>query len=272
MVDISTALNNLIDAAFQYAPRIVLAIVVLLIGFWIINNLTKTLGKTLDKSGIDQGIQPFLKSLLSVLLKVLLIFSVAGIVGIETTSFVAMIAAAGFAIGIALQGSLGNFAAGVMILIFKPYKVGDLIQVEEEEGYVKEIQIFNTILTTFDNKTIIIPNGMAIDGKITNLSTRQYLRLNLEVTMPYDEDFAKVEDIILTALKNTPKVLEDPAPFVGIKAFDSHSIILAVRPYALTDDYWFVYFEANKAVKRALGENNIKVAYSEGVEMGRIGR
>lgn len=264
--------EQLSEMAIAYAPKILLAIAVLVIGLRLINWVADLTGKMMQRNNVSEDIRPFLESMLGMILKILLLFSVAGIVGIETTSFVAVLAAAGFAVGMALQGSLSNFAAGVMIIIFRPYRVGDLIQVEGEMGHVLEVQIFNTIISTFDNKTVIIPNGIAISGIITNLSTRDYLRVDLNVSMPYAEDFDKVEAIILDALHNTPKVLKDPAPFVGIESFDSHNIILSVRPYTLTEDYWDVFYGANRAVKQALGANGIKVAYSEGVEMGAIGK
>ena len=268
---LSNYLDKLIGMTIEFAPKLLLALVVLIIGLWIIRNIVKMIGKTMDKSNLDKDIQPFLKSLVGVLLKVMLLFSVAGIVGIETTSFVAVLAAAGFAIGMALQGSLGNFAAGVMILLFKPYRIGDLIKTQDQTGHVQEIQIFNTIISTPDNKTVIIPNGQAISGPITNLSTREYLRLDLNIAIPYEEDFPKVERIILEALLSTPKVLSDPAPFVGIEQFDSHNIKLAVRPHAKTEDYWEVYFNSYRNVKEALSRNGIKMAYSEGIELGNIG-
>ncbi len=269
--DISSYMNQAITMAIEYAPKFIMALVVLIVGLWIINKLVDIAGKAMEKSGVSEDIRPFLSSLIGVLLKVLLLFSVAGMVGIETTSFVAMLAAAGFAIGMALQGSLGNFAAGVMVLVFKPYKVGDVVKIEDEMGHVKEIQIFNTLVKTFDNRTVIIPNGTAIGGIITNLSTEKFLRVDLQVAMPYAEDSKKVIGIIKEALKNTPKVMQDPEPFVGIEAFDSHYVTMAVRPYAMTEDYWDVYFAANEAVKNALGKNGIKMAYSEGVELGDIG-
>lgn len=268
---LTSRLETFQTMAMEYAPKLVMAVVVLLIGLWIVNRLVSVVENLMERSGLSEDIRPFLTSLVSVLLKVMLIFSVAGIVGIETTSFVAVLAAAGFAIGMALQGSLGNFAAGVMVLIFKPYKVGDLIDVQGQTGHVQEIQIFNTIIATPDNRTVIIPNGSAISDVITNLSTREYLRVDLNVSMPYAEDFDKVESIILDALRNTPDVLTKPAPFVGIETFDSHNVLLAVRPHCKTEDYWDVYFNASRNVKKALANNGIQVAYSEGIELGSIG-
>lgn len=264
--------EQITNMVINYAPKLALAVIVLLIGLRIINRLSDGILKMMERSGISQDIRPFLGSMLGISLKILLLFSVAGIVGIETTSFVAVLAAAGFAVGMALQGSLSNFASGVMILIFRPYKVGDLVEVEEVMGHVEEIQIFNTIIVTLDNRTVILPNAVAVSGIITNLSAKKTLRVDLNVTMPYAEDFEKVETIILNALKETPKVLEEPAPYVGIETFDSHNIVLAVRPYANTEDYWDVYFESNRNVKKAMGEHGIQVAYSEGIELGNIGK
>ncbi len=260
-----------VSMIMEYTPKLLLAVVVLLVGLWVIKRITGMIGKTLQRSNISRDVQPFLRTMVDVILKVLLVFSVAGMVGIETTSFVAVLAAAGFAIGMALQGSLSNFAAGVMILVFKPYKVDDIIKVEDEMGHVTEIQIFNTIIATFDNKTVIIPNSTAISGIITNLSTREYIRVDLNVHIPYAQDFPKVKDALEQALRNTPKVLANPHPFVGIETFDSHNVVLSVRPYCNADDYWDVYYAANQNIKAALAENGIQVAYSEGIELGKIG-
>ena len=272
MEELNSYTEKAIDMLMQYAPKLILAIVVLVLGLWIINRLIDLVGKGLHKSGITEDIRPFLLSLVGIGLKLLLIFSVAGIVGIETTSFVAVLAAAGFAIGIALQGSLSNFAAGVMILVFKPYKPGDLVDVSDVMGRVTEIQIFNTVVVTLDNRTVIIPNATAIGGVITNLSTRKFVRVDLNVTMPYNEDFDRVEGLLLAAVRSTPGVMDEPEPIVGIETFDSHNIVLTVRPYATADDYWDVYFAVNRSIKRAMGENGIKMAYSEGVELGEIGK
>ncbi len=260
------------ETIISHVPTLLLAIVVLIIGLRLINLGTRLAAKAMERNNVSEDIRPFLTSMLSISLKILLLFSVANIVGIQTTSFVAVLAAAGFAVGMALQGSLSNFAAGVMIIIFRPYRTGDLIQVEGEMGHVLEVQIFNTIMSTLDNRTVIVPNSMAISGIITNLTVRENLRIDMEVTMPYEEDFEKVETIILEAIKDIPGVLEDPAPFVGIHKFDSHNVVLAVRPYAASEDYWKVYYEAHRRIKKAMSENNIQVAYSEGIELGKIGK
>lgn len=272
MEQFSVYANQLMQLAVAYAPKLILALLLLLVGLAVSNKVSDWASKAMKKRGVGDDIRPFLASMVNVVLKVMLIFSVAGIVGIETSSFVAMLAAAGFAVGLALQGSLSNFAAGVLILIFRPYKTGDLIQVNDHIGNVIEIQILNTIIATPDNKMVIIPNSMAISGIIVNLSARKYLRVDLNVMIPYEENFERVQEMLLQTLRDTPKVLADPAPFVGIERFDSHNIVLAIRPYANVEDYWDVYFESNQRVKRALGEHGIKMAYAEGVELGGIGR
>ncbi len=253
--------SQLMDMAVLWAPKVVGAILVYLIGSWIINKIVDVLGKGMTKAGLDKDIQPFLKSMASVILKVLLVMSVAGMVGIETTAFVALIGMAGLAIGMALQGTLAHFAAGVMVLIFKPYSVGDLIDVQGQVGHVEEIQVFNTVITTPDNKRVIIPNGIATSGVMTNLSANKHLRVDLNVAMPYEEDFDRVQKIIMDAIRATPNVLTTPAPVVEIEKFNEHNVTLAVRPYANTADYWGVYFNTYKNVKKALGQANIKVAY-----------
>jgi small conductance mechanosensitive channel len=267
-----TYLQEMIKLTTAYAPKVLLAIAALLGGIWFINRLTELLQKGMERARFNKEIQPFLRSIANIGLKVLLVFSVAEIVGFDTTSFVAVLAAAGFAIGIALQGSLSNFASGVMIMLFRPYRVGDLVRIEDREGHVQEIQIFNTIVLGLDNRTIIIPNSMAIGGIITNLSSKGFLRIDLQVSIPYSQDFPTVKAILEEALLQTPDVLKDPAPFVGIESFDSHSIILSVRPYTVPEKYWDVYYEANRVIKETFAQHGIQVAYSEGVELGAIGK
>jgi len=271
MENIGTHLDNILDMIIKFAPKLALAVIILWVGLFIIKRLTRLVEVALKKSGLGDSVRPFISSLISISLKVLLIFSVAEIIGVETTSFVAVLAAAGFAIGLALQGSLGNFASGVIILVFRPYKTGDWIQIDDKFGMVEEIQIFNTIVETPGHKTLIIPNAQITDGIVSNYSKKGFIRLELNVYMPYEESFPKIKTIILDALQGTPKMLENPAPEVGIEMYASHSVQLAVRPYAKPDDFWEVTFEAHERIKAAFHEHRIKVAYSEGVELGKIG-
>jgi len=271
MEELTGYLNQITEIVVASIPALAQAIAVLIIGFWVIKRIVTFVQKALDKANFSADISPFLVSILSVALKVMLLFSVAGIVGIDTASFVAVLAAAGFAVGLALQGSLSNFAAGVIILIFRPYKVGDWVEVHDKFGKVEEIQIFNTLIITPGRKTLIIPNGQIIGNIVTNFSAKGNTRIEMKVTMPYEESYPKVRDIILQELKGIPGVLEDPAPEVGILEYESHNIVLAVRPYVNPDDYWGVSFEAYQRIKAAYNRNNIKVAYSEGVELGPIG-
>jgi len=251
---------QLIAMAVAWAPKVLGAIFVLIIGFWIANAVARMAGNAMEKSGLDKDVVPFLKSLITVVLKVLVVISAAGLVGIETTAFVGLIAAAGLAIGMALQGTLGHFASGIMVLIFKPYRVGDLVDIQGVVGHVKEIQVFNTVINTLDHKQVIMPNGIATSGIMTNLSTQGKLRVDLNVAMPYEEDFDKVKGIIQGALDKTDKMLPD-APTIEIEKFDANNVLLAVRPYATPEDYWDVYFGAYRNIKKAFGEAGIEVAY-----------
>ena len=260
------------DKLLAIAPSFIKAIVVLIIGLWVINKLVAILRKYMTKSNMDEDLIPFLSSLASTILKVLLVFSVAEMVGVKTTSFIAMLAAAGFAIGMALQGSLGNFASGVLILLFKPYKTGDLIEVAGEKGWVESIQIFNTSLLTATNQQVIIPNAQATSDKIINHSTHGHIRVDLYFSMPYAEDFKKVNDAIMANVEKIDGILMEPAPSVGIETFESHNIQIGVFLYSTPEQYWDVYYSGHQVIKETLGESGIKMAYSEGIELGKIGK
>ena len=268
---INEYLSQFSDMAVAFLPKLALALLLLFFGFKVIDRIARLAGRVMERAGLSSNLLPFVRSLVNVSLKVLLAFSIAGIVGVDVTSFVAVLAAAGFAVGLALQGSLSNFAAGIIILLFRPYKVEDWIEVEEKFGRVEEIQIFNTIMVTPGRKTLIIPNAQVVDNIVTNYSKKGYIRMELNVAMPYSESFPRVRDIILKELKAIPQVLSEPEPEVGIEAYDSHTVLLAVRPYAIPDDYWEVTFDAYERIKAAFNREGIKVAYSEGVELGTIG-
>jgi len=255
-IDLSSLWNTLLT----WSPKIVAGILVLIIGFWIVKIITKMIGKSLVKSGVDKDLTPFLKSLVSVILKILVVITAAGVVGIEITAFAALLAGAGLAIGAAMSGTLGHFASGVMILIFKPYQVGDLVDIQSTVGHVAEIQVFNTIITSLDGKKVIIPNGIATSGIMTNLTANGQLRVDLNVAMPYEEDFDKVKQIIAGALNNVKEKL-DITPTIEIEKFDENNVLLAVRPYATDASYWDVYFNSYREIKKAFGAAGIEVAY-----------
>jgi small conductance mechanosensitive channel len=260
-----------VDQAVFYLPRIIAAGFILWIGFKVVRKLVQLISAALKKTGFSETLRPFLSSTVGIILKGAVLFVIASILGADLTGLVAILAAAGFAVGMALQGSLGNFASGILILTLKPYKIGDWIQVEDKFGRVEEIGIFSTDVLTPGNKILIIPNSKVTDSVVTNYSEKGMIRLELEVTMPYEESFPKVKEIISAALLEVPKILEAPNPEIGILNFDSHNIQLIVRPYVLPDDFWEVTFAANKAIKKAFNRSNIAVAYSEGIEIGRIG-
>lgn len=259
------------DWAVVFVPKVILAILVVYFGLKIVKKLSKVFSAVLKKANIDIEIEEFLRSLMDICMKIVVIVIAASIVGIKFSALFGILAAAGFAVGLALQGFMGNFASGLTIIFFKPYKVGDWVQISDTFGRVKNIEIFSTNLVTPGDKTLIIPNGQVTDNIITNYSTRGQIRLELTVTMPYEESFPKVKQIILDAMAKSNVVLHDPAPMVGIEAYDSHNVVIAVRPYIKPDNYWEATFEVYSLIKQSFKENNIKVAYSEGVELGPIG-
>lgn len=263
--------EKILDLVIDASTKLAMAVAILIIGFWIVKKLMKVVEISLKKTNVSPEVASFLISLLSAVLKVFILLAAIQKVGVDTASLVGLIAAAGFAVGMALQGSLGNFAAGIMIMVFKPYKIGDWVEACEKFGKVESIQIFNTSIVTPGQKTHILPNGQVMEGVITNFSQKGNIRLELNVAMPYEESFPKVKKIILDALRAVPNILNDPEPEVGIENYDSHNITLAVRPFINPDNYWNATYECHAAIKKAFSDNNIKMAYSEGIELGTIG-
>lgn len=258
-------LKSILATVAEYALIIGQALLVLIIGLWVIKLIVKGLKKALKGKDIDESLKGFAINLLSWVLKVLLIITVLGQLGVKTTSFVAIIGAAGLAIGLALQGSLANFAGGVLILLFKPFKLGDLIQAQDATGVVKEIQIFVTKIITPDNKEVIIPNGALSNGNITNFSSTGNLRVDLTVGISYSGDIEKAKSIIMETLLNDPKVLKTPAPTVAVGELADSSVNILVRPHATVDDYWDVYFNSLQQVKIALDNAGIEIPFPQRV-------
>ncbi|WP_298894150.1 mechanosensitive ion channel domain-containing protein [uncultured Psychroserpens sp.] len=268
-------LQKWIDKGYElivdFGPKVLAAIAIWIIGSIIIKSILKGIRKVMEKRAYDESLKKFLLNLLSWTLKIILIVVVLGTVGIETTSFAAILAAAGLAIGLALQGSLANFAGGVLIMIFKPIKIGDLIEAQGELGVVKEIEIFTTKLLSPTNKEIIIPNGALSNGNIVNYSSEGKLRIDLTFGVGYDSDIKQTKEILMSVLTSNPKVLKDPAPSVNVSELADSSVNFAVRPWSTVADYWDVYFETHENVKIALDAAGIEIPYPHAVEIQKQG-
>ena len=243
--------------------KILGALLVLIVGWFTIKFLINLLDKILTKKQFDITLKPFLLTGLTWLIRIALLISVAGIIGIETTSFIAILGAVGFAIGMAMQGALGNLAGGVLILFFRPYKVGDAIEAQGSIGTVKEIQLFTTILLNAENKTIIIPNGAISNDKIINYTVQGLIRVDCPIGVSYSTDITKAKEVLLQVIKNDPDVLDTPPAFVGITSFGDSSINLTVRGYTTPDKKWDVFFRVNEAIKIALDSAEIEIPFPQ---------
>jgi len=263
MENIDVYITKAMELVITYAPKLVLAIITLIVGLWLIRLGTKITRKSMEKTKTDKTLIPFITNLLSWILKLLLFISVASMIGIATTSFIAVLGAAGLAIGLALQGSLANFAGGVLLLIFKPYNVGDLVETQGHLGVVKELQIFNTIILTPDNKRVIIPNGAVSNGSIVNYSAEGILRVDLVIGIAYESDIPKAKEVLHKAMADNGLVLKDPGPTVAVSALADSSVNFVVRPWCKAADYWQVYFEITEAAKLGLEANGISIPFPQ---------
>ncbi|MEM6642208.1 MAG: mechanosensitive ion channel domain-containing protein [Bacteroidota bacterium] len=255
--------SQLIELVVLWAPKIVTALLVLIIGLWVIKVITRSMGKAMDKRNVDPSLSPFLRSLISALLKVILIISVIGMVGIEATSFVAVLGAAGLAIGLALQGTLQNFAGGVIILLIKPFKVGDYVTVAGESGTVHAIQIFNTFLKTPDNKVIIVPNGQAANSITTNFSAEETRRVDFTFGVGYGDSTEKTRQTLMELINADERILKDPAPFVAVSALADSSVNFVVRVWVKGSDYWGVHFDMNENVYNKFNEVGLNIPFPQ---------
>ena len=253
-----------VDLVLVYGPKLVGAIFVWIVGSIIVKFLAKTFSRILDKREIDASLKPFLAGIVSSLLKVMLVISVLGMIGIEMTSFVAILGAAGLAVGMALSGTLQNFAGGVMILIFKPFKNGDFLEAQGHIGTVSEIQIFNTILKTLDNKTIIIPNGGLANGSMTNYSTEPQRRVDWTFGIGYGDKTEDAKAVLLELMSQDSRILSSPAaPFVAVSELGDSSVNFAVRAWVNTEDYWGVFFDMNEKVYNTFDKKGLNIPYPQ---------
>lgn len=250
-------IEHIISLVIEYTPRIIGAALVLFVGLWLIKRLAKIAVIAMEKKDLDVSLRTFLRSLISIGLKVILIVTVAGMIGIGTTSFVTILGAAGLAVGLALQGSLSNFAGGVLILIFKPYRVGDSIDVLGQSGTVKEIQIFNTILLTSDLRTVILPNGGVSNGTIVNNTKQGVLRGDVLVTISANHDIDLVKNSLIEELLKHEHILKTPAPEItAIKIIDG-GVTLSIKAYGLAEYYSLINSDVVEIAKKVFDKHSI---------------
>lgn len=250
-------LENLLTWGVETGKAIIAAILIYIIGRFIIKQINRLLAKILQKRKLEISVQTFLKSLINLLLNLILAFAIISKLGVETTSLAAILASAGVAIGMALSGNLSNFAGGLIVLVFKPFKVGDYIESPQANGTVKEIQIFHTILTTLDNKIIYVPNGALSSNAITNYSRQETRRAEWVFGVEYGEDYERVKAVLERIIAADDRILKDPAPFIGLSSLSASSVDIKVRAWAKTEDYWDMYFDMNKTVYDTFNKEGI---------------
>lgn len=258
-----TWLTNNSDLLIQYGVNIISAIVILFIGNIIVKAVANSVSKVLNKKEMDKAVVEFIHGLVRYLLFVIVLIAALGRVGVETASVVAVIGAAGLAVGLALQGSLSNFAAGVLIVAFRPFKSGDYVEIGGVAGSVEAIQIFQTVLKTPDNKMVVVPNSGVIGGAITNYSRHATRRVDLTIGVSYKSDLKKTKQVIRETLEKDARILKDPDMTIGVLALADSSVNFVVRPWCKTEDYWGVYFDSMQAIKEALDANGIEIPFPQ---------
>ncbi len=264
-MNIEQITGKLIDALMGIGPHVLMALVALVVGFYIIGWVVRILNKAFEKTDFDESLESFIASLVSVGLKIVLLVSVAGMLGFETTTLVAMLGAMAFAVGMALQGSLANFAGGVLILVFKPFKVGDFIEAQGHSGKVKSVQIFQTILTTPDNKKVIVPNGDLSNGSVINYTAMKERRIDFVFGIDYDDDMKKAKAILADLVAQDERIKKDPEPQIVVGNLADSAVEIYCRVWTKTDDYWDVHFDMTERVKEAFDAAGISIPYPQTV-------
>ena len=261
-------LARLIDLSITAGKHILTAVLVYVVGRFLVNLINRLVRSMLERRHIDVGVQSFLRSMVNILLTVLLIISVIGALGVNTTSFAALLASAGVAVGMALSGNLQNFAGGIVILLFKPYRVGDTIEVQGLTGVVREVQIFHTILNTFDNKLIYIPNGSLSTSVVVNYSREGARRVQWTIGVDYGTDISRVRQLLLTLFQSDARIMQEPEgrkPFVGLDALADSSVNLVVRVWVKTEAYWDVYYDLHQQIYELFNREGVGIPFPQTV-------
>lgn len=257
--EVSAVLSQLMNWAVEAGKSILMAVVIYIVGRFIIRLVKKLLNAMMERRQMDPTIRAFLGSFVNILLTILLLITVVSALGVNTTSFAALLASAGVAVGMALSGNLQNLAGGILLLLFKPYKIGDYISAQGVEGVVKEIQIFHTIITTVDNKEIYVPNGALSSGSVTNFSSNKQRRVDLTFSVEYGQNIQNVRNVILSVIKKDERILVDPAPFVALAELSDSSVDFTVRLWVKSENYWDVFFQTKEAIYEEF--NNQKIGF-----------
>lgn len=261
--DMEDLMNKLYELGITYGLKVIYAVGILLVGFWLCRIISKWINKLMVKKEVDLTVRPFIKSIINVVLKILVVISAVGVLGVGMSSFVAMIGAAGFAIGMALSGTLQNFAGGIIILILKPFRVGEFVEAQGHAGIVEEIQLFNTYLNTPDNKMIVLPNGSLANGSMVNYSRKETRRVDFTFGIGYGDDIDKAKASILNVINANDIILKDPEPFIAVSELADSSVNFAVRVWVKSPDYWTVNFYMYEQVKKEFDNNNISIPFPQ---------
>ncbi|MCT4560828.1 MAG: mechanosensitive ion channel [Crocinitomicaceae bacterium] len=248
---------------FSFTKNLAIALVIFFAGFWIAKMISRSIKKVMLRGNADPGLTSFIASLANITLKILVFITAITQVGVEMTSFVALLGAAGLAVGMAFSGTLSNLAGGIMVLVFKPFKVGDFISAQGEQGVVKEIHIFNTYLNTPDNKVIIMPNGPLANGNITNFTKADKRRVDFVFGIAYGDDLKKAKEVLAQFIQDDTRIMKDPEPFIGLGALADSSVNITVRAWTSVEDYWPVFFEMNERVYNEFGQHGLNIPFPQ---------
>ncbi len=262
-MSVQQAIDTIVRGIIHLGAKILVAVIIYFVGRWLIRSIRHGMSRIMERRKVDPSLQTFLRSLVQITLTIFLIITIIGILGINTTSFVAVFASASLAIGMALSGTLQNFAGGVMILIFKPYRVGDFIEAQGQLGTVKEIQLINTVMNTPDNKTIMVPNGQISTGIINNYSREDKRRVDWTFGIAYGDDYDKAKGILIRLLREDGRVLTEPDYFVALNSLGDSSVNLVVRAWTSTADFWDVYFDLNEKVYKTFTAEGINIPFPQ---------
>ena len=262
-VELSKLLETLIGFALQAGKSILVAIIIYVVGRFIIRMVNKIVAKVLVKRNVDLTIQSFVQSFVNVLLTTLLIVAVVNALGVDTTSFAALLASVGLAAGMALSGNLQNLAGGILLLLFRPFRVGDYITAQGESGTVKEIQILHTIIVTVDNRDVILPNGALSSGNMTNFSKEPLRRVDLTIGVEYGQDIDRVREVLQKLFAADTRILQEPAPFVALGALSSSSVDITLRLWVKSEDYWGVFFDTNETIYKTFNKEGINFPFPQ---------